>query len=158
MDRVIFLDMDGPMIPAGMFFINSMASFNRLCSPIAVAIINRLCRESDAKLVMNTYHNTAGLALKTDLIREGINEEYFHEHWHTIFPHGIRSVDEKITDRMAGIQQWMIDHGEVDWLCFDDADFTNDERLIRVDFDYGIGAKEFDKACRFWNLRPFLIF
>jgi HAD domain in Swiss Army Knife RNA repair proteins len=157
MDKVIFLDMDGPMIPAGMYFIDPKCSFDRKCSPISVAIINRLCLESGAKIVTNTYHNTAGAALKADLIREGIKEEYFHENWQTIFPHGIRVVDTTLNDRMAGIQQWMIENGEVDWLCFDDSYFTKDERLILVDFDAGIGGKEFDKACRFWNLKPFLI-
>lgn len=169
-ERVIFLDVDGPLIPGGMYFLDSRASFDRKCSPIAVSIVNRLVKESGAKIVMNTYHNTAGDQLKTDLIREGIKEEYFHEKWQTLYPHGIHGVGygmsedafhnpdgAEVADRLAAIMAWEHTNGRVDWVCFDDSPFTKNPRLILVDFDEGISPRHFNVACRHWGIRPFLI-
>lgn len=160
MQRILFLDIDGPMIPGGMFFIDPMSSHDRKFSPISVAIVNRICNQSGAKIVFNTYHNTAGGALLADSVREGIKLSYIHEFGPmTLYPHGIRGVTSMdMHDRMAAITQWQEVNGEADWIAFDDSKFTTDERLGLVDFDTGISPKHYDLAANRWNLKPFLIF
>lgn len=160
MQKILFLDIDGPMIPGGMFFIDPMCSHERKYSPISVAIVNRICKLADAKIVFNTYHNTAGAALLADSVREGIKLEYIHETApRTLYPHGIRGVrDMDVRDRMAAIIQWQEENGEADWLAFDDSNFTTDERLALVNFDNGITPKHYDIASIRWNLKPFLVF
>ncbi len=104
---------------------------------------------------MNTYHNTDD-NLKDDLISSGFDPALFHPDWRTKYPHGLMSFDEPT--RMAAIEEWQSRNGEADWLCFDDSNFTDDARLIVVDFDSGITTKDFTKAGQKWGLSSVLIF
>jgi hypothetical protein len=47
----------------------------------------------------------------------------------------------------------MEENGESDWICFDDANFIDDQRLILVSFDLGITYREYKKALNMWNLK-----
>lgn len=59
--RIIFQDIDGPLIPLRMYFsgnrpfANDPGSF--VYDPVAVAMINHLCEQFGAKVVFNTAHN-----------------------------------------------------------------------------------------------------
>ena len=156
MQKVLFLDVDGPLIPSTTFFVNPAASKHRHCSPYAIAIVNRLCRDANAKVVMNTYHNSDGLRLKDDLKVNGMDPSLFHPDWQTKYPHGLM-CDEMAT-RLAAINEWQSRNGDVNWLCFDDSNFTSDSRLILVDFDAGITTKEYMKARKAWGLSGLMIF
>jgi hypothetical protein len=162
MSRILFLDVDGPLIPSGMYLINRMASFQRLCSPIAVAVVNRLCKESGAKIVMNSSHNNDD-ALLTDLIREGIEGDYFHKEWRTVFPAVVNGL-RRDPPRFQAIQKWISENSNVgvDWICFDDYKFISDghpdaNRLIYVDFDHGIHPGHYNEAAQIWNVKGILI-
>jgi len=156
MQKVLFLDVDGPLIPSTTFFVNPAASKHRHLSPYAVAIVNRLCEDAKAKIVMNTYHNSDGLKLRDDLLVNGIKEEVLHPEWQTKYPHGLLSAE--MATRLAAIQEWEARNGEADWLAFDDSHFTQDPRLILVDFDAGITTKEYMKARKAWGLSTFMVF
>lgn len=56
-NKVIFLDIDGPTIPASYFLVDNMASWNRRFPDTTVAVIKRLCERTGAKVVFNTTHN-----------------------------------------------------------------------------------------------------
>lgn len=161
MNRIIFLDIDGPMIPSSMYFIDRNASWNRTISPVGVAIVNRLVEESGAKIVTNSSHNnlvieSTGADLRADLIRAGIPEASFHEDWRTKYPF-VGRLTEDDSNRMVAIREWMQRNGEADWIAFDDVKFTTDNRLILVDFDSGITTREFNKAADLWKLGGVLI-
>jgi len=153
MQKILFLDVDGPLIPSGMYVINKMCSFERTCSPIAVAIVNKLCKNAEASIVLNSTHNIDGEKAKEELIREGLVASYFHESWKTAYPNKFSGGS-----RMECIEEWIEDHGEADWIAFDDSHFTDDERLILIDFDVGITLRHYNMAGEIWGISPILIY
>lgn len=87
--------------------------------------------------------------LKEDLIQAGILESDFHQDWRTIFPYvDYRSNpnDRRGWGRWLGIQEWIKQNGECQWICFDDRHWTDDPRLVLVDFNDGITRKNFEQA------------
>jgi hypothetical protein len=152
MQRIIFLDIDGPVIPAGMYLIDRKCSFDRRASPVCIATINHLCKNSGAKIVMNTTHNMHGGTMLSDMAREGIKPDYMH--WSapmTQYPQ---------TSRWLAIQMWESDNGKADWVALDDAPFTQDERLILIDFNVGVHPGHYNEICELkdWGMSKVFIF
>lgn len=130
--RIVFLDIDGPMIPSGCYLAYGvMASFSRKFSPIAVSCINRLCHEAKAKIVFNSVHCGAGQNLIDDAIREGIKKGHLHDHCLTKYPNA--------NSRLEAIEEWLDEHNnyEYDWVVFDDVEIGTNNQIL-VDFDIGI--------------------
>ncbi len=151
MQKILFLDVDGPLIPSGMYLVHKNASYERKCSPICVAIVNELCRKADAKIVLNSTHSREANIAIEDLKREGL--ERFHDIATTNYPNKMSGGD-----RMAAIEDWQERCGGVDWIAFDDSNFTENERLVLIDFDVGITLKHYNKAAEMWGLKPIIIF
>lgn len=134
---IIFLDIDGPVIPNTMFFFDGAASQNRTMSNAAIGILNWICKKSGAKIVTNSTHNNYvtqdGENLRDALIRNGLEESHLHSSWHTVY--NISS-----DSRMRSIEYWLMkNHMEdIKWICFDDMDFTKKHNLIKVDPDDGL--------------------
>ena len=132
--RVIFLDIDGPVIPFGQYIINRNASWTRDLADIPFAIIKELQKKTAAVIVFNTTHNIPieGIDdIKDIFIKNGMPKEAFHEDDRTQFPH--------FTTRLKAILDWLENHPEVtDWVALDDELFTNRDWLIHVDFNTGI--------------------
>lgn len=151
MQRIIFLDIDGPIINTPMFFIRHDCSITRSAmNTQAIAFVVEIARVAKARIVTNSTHNTHdvdGKNLRFDLVEVGVPDELFHEQWRTKYPdywggHG----------RLRAIHDWMEENGEADWIAFDDASFTDSERLILVDFDRGIDWDCYQKARKYWRL------
>lgn len=133
-DKVIFLDIDGPMIPATMFLINRMASWEREFPATTIAVINRLCENTGAKVVFNTTHNTSIVGVK-DIEEAMVDAGFKREHLH---PSDLKT-EYPVVPRDQAVIRWLADHPEVThWVALDDAKFTADERLILVDPDAGL--------------------
>ncbi len=151
--RLIFLDIDGPMIPSSMFFIDEMASWDRVFSPISIAILNALVEKTGAKIVTNSSHNsllTGNNDLNVDLINAGVPANSFHKNWRTEYPSYPRD---------ASLKKWLVDNDcrDADWICFDDVQFTDDDRLILVDFDTGLTTVHYNLAMKKFGLEGVLI-
>ena len=144
--NIIFLDIDGPMIPSSCYLAYGvMASFERRFSPLAVACINRLCHETKAKIVFNTTHNRFyGDKLVDEAIREGIKKGFIH-------PTSPKTKYPELNNRLEAIHLWIKENPEkpVRWVSFDDADVG--ENNILIDFDYGVGVKEINQAMKILN-------
>jgi len=152
MQRIIFLDIDGPVIPAGMYLIDRACSFDRRASPVCIATINHIAKNSGAKIVMNTTHNMNGALMLADMVREGIKVEYLHEKAPmTQYPN---------TSRWMAIEMWQFDNGMADWVALDDAEFTQDERLIWVDFNVGVHPGHYNQIAdlKDWGMTKVFIF
>ena len=155
MQKIIFLDIDGPMIPDPLYSINGQVSIQRShMSTCAVGLLTRICEKYNALIVTNTAHNghirDGVFDLKTDLISHGLQPEFFHENWHTNF--AIQDWDKGISDRMLAINHWISQNGESDWVCFDDIQFTQDKRLILIDFHLGIDYNSYKSALEIWKI------
>jgi hypothetical protein len=133
MSKVVFLDIDGPMIPATMFLYDKMASWERRFPPTTIAVVKTLCERTGAKIVFNTTHNQPipGVDdIHIAISKAGIDGEHFHEDRHTKYPQ---------IDRGLAVKEWLARHPEVeDWVALDDVRFTDDERLIFIDSDAGV--------------------
>lgn len=158
MQRIIFLDIDGPVINTPCYWVDSRASTQRaIMNTQSIGILNQLCKIAGAKIVTNSTHNTwpvreTGRSLKQDLVKWGIPETNFHETWRTSYPWPKDRIGAtNRSRRMWGIQEWIDEHGECDWICFDDEVFTDDPRLFVIDFDRGIDYDVYLNVLKHWN-------
>lgn len=161
MQKIIFIDIDGPVINTPCYWVDMQASVRRaVMNTQSIGILNRLAYLADAKIVTNSTHNNAtiretGRTLRDDLIKWGLKESYLHEDWRTEFPWPDWGDGQPIHRRMKGIMGWMEKNGEADWICFDDEPFVQDDaRLFHIDFDHGIDYHMYLKACKHWKLNP----
>lgn len=161
MDKAIFIDIDGPIINTPMYFLDPNCSLKRsVMNTQAIAYVVKLASFSGAKIVCNTTHNTHDIEdpltgkvtnVKEDLIYWGIPPDLFHEDWMTTYPYP--EYEEYGTHRrLRAIKEWMVKNGEVDWVAFDDDNFTDSEKLILIDFDRGIDYDAFRQAIKVWGL------
>jgi hypothetical protein len=180
--RIVFLDVDGPLIPSYQYINNRMASYERNFSPICVNIVKMIVdpngqwklgvdplekyrdpkRHPPVKIVMNTYHNQHPTELWAALREFGLTE-YMHTNWQTSYP---QFNSQYGANRMYAIDGWLKVNsdtvlndydGDFDWIALDDENFTNDARLFLIDFDLGITVKTYNAIAADWNLRPFII-
>lgn len=148
--KVIFLDIDGPVISNGVPIEDSDLRLTHL--PEAIDLLNKLCKDTGAKIVTNSNHNynmVEGYSLKDDLITWGIEPEYFHEDWRTCFPYIDYSKVKNETrgiGRFIAIDKWHEKNGSSEWVCFDDRKFTISFRLIHITDSYGLRQEHIDKA------------
>jgi len=56
-DKIIFLDIDGPMIPATKYLDDRMASFNQNLDERCVMVLKKIIEKSDAQIVFNSTHS-----------------------------------------------------------------------------------------------------
>lgn len=151
-NRIVFLDIDGPIIPNSQFLIDSNCSFGRIIPAIPVACVNFLCDRSGAKVVFNTTHN---LPLKkvddieVAMVKAGLKQEHIHPDMKTKYPQTSRSVC---------VVEWLSRHPETDdWIAFDDVRFTDKDNLIWIDPDSGIHLGHVNQALRRWGCKQCLI-
>ena len=151
--KIIFLDIDGPMIPATMFLIERDCSFERKFPPTTIAVLNEICKRTEAKIVFNTTHNTPfdGVPdIEVALVNQGLNKDYLHPtDLKTQYPQYPRDLAVKV---------WLRRHPEVtDWIALDDVRFTEEPNLIWVDPDAGLHTGHLQSAIEKLGGKPFLI-
>ena len=149
---IIFLDIDGPMIPARAYLRpdddDDGKGFNKTpFDPIAANILRRLCERFDpCKIVTNTSWNTIPERLLAKMEEAGLVEHTF------IHAKGVRSGTEypRIPNRLIAIETWIGEHGHIvgkepNWVAFDDQPIMH-ERAIAINPDDGILYMDYDKA------------
>ncbi len=164
MQRIIFIDIDGPIINTPCYWIDIAAGLDRsVLNTQAIGIINQIAIKANAKIVTNSTHNThtvrsTGRNLRDDLIKWGMKEEYFHDDWKTEYPwpKDMRDSNDPTAiilehRRMAAIKQWQEKNGDADWIAFDDDKFIDSERLFLIDFNNGICYEEYIKVKEYWK-------
>jgi hypothetical protein len=166
MNRVCFLDIDGPIISMGCYGVTPQASMLRTCmNQNAIGYLNMFLKLSGASLVTNSSHNYHEIKepdfetgkfrdLKTDLIRFGVQKDAFHADWRTTFPE-CGHFSGGSMNRMIAIEQWIAKNGDHEWCCFDDEIFIKDKRLIPIDFDHGITRDAVHRACGVFGIDSF---
>lgn len=149
--KVVFLDVDGPLINTPMYYLDPMCSLRRTkFNTGSVAYVKQLLKLTGAKLVMNTTHNNHVFdnirTVQFDLVNWGMPLEYFHETWRTDYP----NIE---INRGKAVTNWLAAHGNPDWVAFDDDRFTHDIRLVCVDFDRGVDLGYYRKAMKLFGHR-----
>lgn len=151
---ILFLDLDGPVIDLHMYNTEPYQSYLRLgCNPYAVKNIVKLCKRHNLTIVTNSRHNyyeIAGRTLQHDLISWGVPANLFHDDWRTSLtevPYRVSRTDaERCADRMNAINQWISEHPQYDWICFDDRKFTDNHRLIHIQRSAGVDDMYYEQA------------
>ena len=139
--KIIFLDIDGPMIPLRSYIWDRNASWKQLLDPMCVKVLRAVIDETGAKIVFNTTHNTmleatnSSPGLIARFVEHGFKDD-LHEDLRTIYP---------ATDRKTSIMEWLHRHPTETWVAFDDAKIV-DERAFLTDATHGIGWNEYQHA------------
>ena len=143
-NQILFLDIDGPMIPYRAVYLPNQTRVMTIFDPIAVAMINSLCKKRGLKIVIHsTWINVIGQeeTLK-HCVEQGIDKEYFHED-----PY----CSDKINWRYSRIAEWLERHPEVSkYVIVDDTPYEDDlygaykhpaemnSRLVLINYNDGI--------------------
>ena len=133
-NKVLFLDIDGPMIPIRAFILPFQDTGNPTWfDPIAVVFINKLLDEDPTlKLVISSARRGAGTdEVRRILAKNGMDPRCLHDDWCT---------PVKLTGtRGDEIQWWLDDHPEVTHhVAVDDIAIDGDVNSVRVTLDDGI--------------------
>lgn len=155
LEKIVFLDIDGPLIPGhlGDSYTIPWISLARSKFDIsAIQRLNQLCEQTGARIVTNSMQNYIEIKLsdlRNDLINWGVEPKHFHRDWRTVFPDVDYTADpnpRRGWGRWLGIKDWQERNGVVDWICYDDRHWTDDERLILIDFEQGITHSDYERG------------
>jgi len=148
--NILFLDIDGPMIPARMYYdgipkiITGKKADVWMFDPLAVAMVNHLIDTFKIKLVFNTSHNALGIDHILNFQYNGITRSDYHDDFMTKYPLGL-------TKRMDAISEWLTRHPEVTkWVVLDDWPIESD-RAVLVDYNYGITLDNFEQLVKLFK-------
>lgn len=105
-DKIIFLDIDGPMIPYRVMFMPGQTVPMTVFDPVAVSFINRLCEAEGWKVVLHSswIKIFGGANTLKHCISQGIKTEHFHADAY---------CDEDIHWRYTRVAKWLNQHPDV---------------------------------------------
>jgi len=172
-DKIIFLDIDGPMIPGTHYLVNKMASFEQDFCPRCVMVLRKILEKSNAKVVFNSTHNLhlypdkkIGMPGLLTAFEQYDLTKYLHPSIKTVYPAQTRSDlvprDCTPSPRLIAIYEWLHNHYDMSepnrvlWIAFDDEKIDH-KRAITVDFDAGLTMKEYDHAGKYLNFSTLMI-
>lgn len=139
-ELIIFLDIDGPMIPTREYLFNPHASIDQNLNVECLRVLRHVLEKTGARIVFNTTHNRNGERLVSRFKEAGFTQPAdIHEDCHTLYPD---------IDRLTAIREWLGRHPEVEkWVAFDDCPIK-DSRAYPTDADHGIGWNEYQHAAQ----------
>lgn len=143
--RIIFLDIDGPMIPVRSYYLPNQTTPATVFDPIATAMINALIDETGAKIVISSTHRLKGRQHVFDMLTaNGISLNHVHHDWSTM---------RRMTSRSDEIVDWLNRHaGEVThYVAVDDE--LLEVRAVRVSSINGIGLEQYEQIIEKLNMQ-----
>jgi len=148
--KIIFLDIDGPMIPTRAYLFHPHASLDQELDPICVRVLRKILDDTGAQVVFNTTHNLMLEADSSSGSWPGLLNQFakhgfiagreLHPISSTVFP--------RVDDRLSAIRHWLINNYTETWVALDDV-HLDDSRAFTVDPDHGIGFNEYQHCLRF---------
>lgn len=149
--KVLFLDIDGPMIPGRAYNMPTQTKdLVKTFDPCAVGLINSLCQSNKWKIVLHTswVRIEGGGLTYYHCLAQGLDPKYFHEDaW----------CDENETWRYTRVAKWLDKHPETThYFMLDDEPYKTDrynyphpvdmaDHLALVDFNDGIITSTINK-------------
>lgn len=141
--KIIFLDIDGPMIPMRAYHLPNQTSPVSMFDPCAVAMLNRLLAFSQAKIVCSSTWGMMGYDRWMELLgKNGIDTSVVHKDW--ITPRRMSSY------RINEIKWWLDEHPEVvDYVAIDDEDLKFDwvPKAVKCDGYEGFSWRNYLECC-----------
>jgi len=170
-DKIIFLDIDGPMIPGTSYLENRFASLHQEFCPRCIMVLKKILEKSEAKVVFNSTHNlhlekTTHIPGLLNVWKEHFDMDVLHPSIKTNYPNPTKTwlVPEghKPTRRLIAIYEWLHDNYDMDksnqvlWIAFDDEKIDH-KRAFTVNFDAGLTIAEYNHAARYLHFKDMLI-
>lgn len=119
--KIVFLDIDGPMIPYRCLVMEGQTPIMTLFDPVAVSLLNHMCEKYGFKIVLHTswVRILGGFETYEHCIKQGLKAENFHEDaW----------CDENIHWRYTRVSDWLSKHPEItEYAMLDDEPYQYDE-------------------------------
>ena len=141
MTKVLFLDIDGVMIPGRAYVMKNQTfdQFVTVFDPIAVDMVNAACEKQGRKIVLHSSWIRAKFDVVGHCVRQGINRKHFHDD-----PY----CDRDMAYRYDRIHDYLVRHPEItDYCILDDEDLPMGvlpehevfkKHLLLTNFDEGI--------------------
>lgn len=162
--KIIFLDVDGPLIPGRAMFLPNQTQIMEVFDPCAVSLINKLCEINGYKLVIHSsWLRIMGEKETYDhCISQGLKAEYFDDDaW----------CEGQINWRYTRVAEWLKRHPDVtEYVILDDEPYSADlnheiqhpvdleGHLILVDYWEGFSYKQFQQVRDYdLNLKDYVI-
>jgi len=156
--KVIFLDIDGPMIPMTSYLNDIQCSIRRRFPEHTIAVLNEICKRTDAQIVINSVHNNSFgddvPDIVTALINAGVDKHFFHEKPNTQTP----SIQRKLA-----VEKWLSENQVDDWMAIDDYDFLAEyeghehPQMVWVDPDPGLCVRHINQVIERFGGKPTLM-
>lgn len=143
MSKVIFLDIDGPMIPVRAYWLPTQTKPHvSVFDPVAVSLLNKLIEASGAKIVMSSSWRKQGYDVVVELLsKNGVDPKHLHEDWDTPWKFSSQRIHE--------IKWWLDDHSEVThYVAIDDESLLTDfvPNAIQADTYEGFSLRNYLEA------------
>lgn len=146
MSKVIFLDIDGPMIPVKCYMLpQHTTSSARTFDPCATAMLQRILDLSGASIVISSTHGQRGIDHCVKLLGDnGIAPSYLHDDW--ITPRKMSSY------RIHEIRWWLDAHPETThYVAIDDEQLDTEwiQNSVQCDGYEGFSFRNYLECCMF---------
>lgn len=160
--RIIFLDIDGPIINSPCYYIDPFASLKRaVLNTQSIGYLKKLLDITGAKVVVNSTHNNHDVEdpltseminVKQDLIKWGMKNEEFHTDWKTEYPNP-KNCKLSENRRLRAVKNWLEKNGDHMWYAYDDEFFHSLNQYV-IDFEKGIDYDAYVAGIRFFGEHP----
>lgn len=163
MTKIIFLDIDGPMIPGRSFIAAGKTEIIPFevqdFDPVAVGMLSRLCQEDGWRIVIHSswISIVGGERTYEHCLKQGISGMWFYAGDRMKAQEDAAWCDEKEPWRYTKIAKYLEQHPEItDYVILDDTDYQDDlsgyphpkdmqEHWIPIDFDDGLLVKHYNE-------------
>lgn len=151
--KILFVDVDGPLIPSTEFLLDKLCSFQRRLPKLQIALLNAICDRTGAKVVMNTTHNMMYPDIpniRDAMVASGFNSDYFHtDRPSTQYPNGSRS---------NAVISWLSGFGSdvTDYVCIDDVMCAVPDHMELIDPDLGLQLSNVNRIIERFGGKPFI--
>lgn len=150
--KLLYLDIDGVVLPRRAYLLPKQPMVVRLFDPCAVSILNEICKETGAKIAIHSTwifsrfwqasHEGPNYDVHDHCIAQGILEEYF-------FHEDIYCPRDFWSERHERINAHRKKHNPDQIFVFDDEDLSASfgEDFYKCDFDIGITFDHYIQIC-----------
>ena len=146
--KVLFVDVDGPLIPGTALLMDRGASCERKIPELQVRILNEICARTGAFVVMHTTHNRdfEGLPdICAAMVDVGFNVNFFH-------PRTKKTAYPTWNKRDDSVRQWLASHSYVeDYICIDDVVCAPSDHMMLVDPYIGLNLRQANLIISRWG-------